>query len=343
MMLLSIIIPVHNLQDYLLECLSSITCQSTEQLEIIIVNDGSTDSSRKIANSYAQKYNSIKVIHQSNQGVSAARNKGLLYATGEYIWFVDGDDLIDDKSIYILIQTIKNHTVDVIFFKYKNFFNKLDADITANLGVKEILVQGAFIDRFPKLLEERLLSYSPCDKVTRRQFLLENHIQFDTSFISAEDYYWNYECFKYINNFLYLNTVFYHYRKNRVNSATTLLSNSHLHSALNALEITVSDMEYTLKDNYSLKYFFLYSSQLFFYNMPEFYKARLVDKEIEKRFYDVYKKYRANKVELSQYNSGAKVFGFMYRYLSFGSTSYVYSKLINLKRYLQFNVFKRMK
>ena len=93
-MILSIIIPVYNIRDYLPQCIDSLLCNRTDY-EILLIDDGSTDGSSDICDAYANKYDIIKVFHKENGGVSSARNLGLQHASGEYIYFVDGDDWID--------------------------------------------------------------------------------------------------------------------------------------------------------------------------------------------------------------------------------------------------------
>ena len=91
--ILSVIVPVYNVEKYLARCIDSILSQSYQSLEIILVDDGSTDSSGQICDTYAAKYRQIKVIHQKNQGLSAARNAALKIARGEYYSFIDSDDV----------------------------------------------------------------------------------------------------------------------------------------------------------------------------------------------------------------------------------------------------------
>ena len=108
--LISVIIPVYNVEKYLRECLDSVLAQTYKNLEIILIDDGSPDNCGKICDEYAQKDNRIKVIHQVNQGVSAARNAGLKVATGEYIAFVDSDDFIKpDMYEYLYALISKEH------------------------------------------------------------------------------------------------------------------------------------------------------------------------------------------------------------------------------------------
>lgn len=111
--LISIIVPVYNVKDYLEKCLSSICLQTYKNLEIIVVDDGSTDGSEKICDSFAQKDTRIKVVHQINGGQSNARNKGLSIAAGEYIGFVDSDDWIAPDMYEFLYLLLKNNQADI--------------------------------------------------------------------------------------------------------------------------------------------------------------------------------------------------------------------------------------
>ena len=109
----SIIIPVYNIEEYLPRCLESVLGQSYENLEVILVDDGSTDQSGKICDYYASQDKRIQVIHKKNEGVSIARNTGLDIATGEFIGFVDGDDLVEKDMIKILVQNSLKYEADI--------------------------------------------------------------------------------------------------------------------------------------------------------------------------------------------------------------------------------------
>lgn len=112
---ISIIVPIYNVGKHLVRCIDSIVNQSYGNIEVILVNDGSTDGSGKIADSYAQKDERIRVVHKSNSGVSSARNAGLEKATGDYVMFVDADDRIDLQTCEICVQHIK-HDEDLVSF-----------------------------------------------------------------------------------------------------------------------------------------------------------------------------------------------------------------------------------
>ena len=97
--LISVIIPVYNREGFLSKCIESVLSQKNVSLEIILVDDGSTDNSLAICRSYSEKYPFVKVIHQENSGIGAARNTGLDAATGDCIFFLDSDDIVDAKAV----------------------------------------------------------------------------------------------------------------------------------------------------------------------------------------------------------------------------------------------------
>lgn len=116
---ISVIVPVYNVEKYIEECISSIMRQTFDNLEIILVDDGSTDNSGKICDELAKKDLRINVIHQSNQGLSAARNTGLKHAMGDYISFIDSDDYIHIDMLNKLYEAIINSDSDLAICNYK--------------------------------------------------------------------------------------------------------------------------------------------------------------------------------------------------------------------------------
>lgn len=116
----SVIIPVYNVEKYLSECLDSVCNQTLANIEIICVNDGSTDKSLDILNDYAKNDDRIKVISQSNQGLGASRNVGLKNSSGKYIYFIDSDDYIELDCLQKLVDNIISNDSDVVLFKFQN-------------------------------------------------------------------------------------------------------------------------------------------------------------------------------------------------------------------------------
>lgn len=134
--LISIIVPVYNIETYLPECLDSILNQNYKHIEVIAVNDGSTDSSAFILEQYAQKDNRIKVLHKSNGGLASARNFGLTYANGQYILFVDSDDLIAPQAIETLITVAEQQCADIISFGFKKFYKNTNISDVSNVETR---------------------------------------------------------------------------------------------------------------------------------------------------------------------------------------------------------------
>lgn len=132
--LISIVIPVYNVEDYLERCLNSVILQTYKNIEILLINDGSTDNSLEICKKYANTDNRIKIINQKNKGASSARNKGIECATGKYITFVDSDDWVETNFIEKLYEEIEDN--DVIRCQY--FVNREQEEIPIQENIKKV-------------------------------------------------------------------------------------------------------------------------------------------------------------------------------------------------------------
>lgn len=119
-MKLSIIVPVYGVANYLRKCVDSLLAQNIENYEIILVDDGSPDVCPQICDEYAGKYDNIRVVHQENAGLSAARNSGINVATGDYIMFVDSDDYLQLNVLGALMEQVEREQLDVLRFDYQN-------------------------------------------------------------------------------------------------------------------------------------------------------------------------------------------------------------------------------
>lgn len=129
---ISIIIPVYKVEAYLKECLDSVVGQTYKNLEIILIDDGSPDNSGNMCDEYAQNDLRIKVIHKQNGGLSSARNAGLEIATGEYVCFIDSDDVIDERYIEILHSMCIENNVDVAVCDIKRFTDVIEKESETN-------------------------------------------------------------------------------------------------------------------------------------------------------------------------------------------------------------------
>ncbi|HGY8149025.1 TPA: glycosyltransferase family 2 protein, partial [Escherichia coli] len=120
--LVSIIIPAYNAQDWIERCLVSCLNQSYQNIEIIVINDGSTDNTANILEKF--NVNKLKIFHEKNSGVAIARRKGLDYSRGEYIFFLDSDDFINESALEILVTKIDNYNADVVIAQAKHLKKK---------------------------------------------------------------------------------------------------------------------------------------------------------------------------------------------------------------------------
>lgn len=164
--LISIIIPVYNVQDYVEKCIKSVIKQTYENLEIIIVNDGSTDKSGEICKKYEKIDNRIKIIEKENGGVSSARNIGLKIAKGKYIGFVDPDDYIDKDMYELLYDNIKKYNADISICNFylvreNNIFHR-------NLNTSDILVFNKK-EALQNLIKNREISDHASNKLYKKE------------------------------------------------------------------------------------------------------------------------------------------------------------------------------
>ena len=137
--LISVIIPVYNVEKYLEKCLNSVLSNTYKNLQIIVVNDGSTDNSGSICDVYAEKDNRITVIHQENKGLSSARNAGLAAATGKYIGFVDSDDMISPVMYEELLWAITNTAADIAACEYTREEDTCDSELDLSPQILRIV------------------------------------------------------------------------------------------------------------------------------------------------------------------------------------------------------------
>ena len=146
MIKISVIVPVYNVEDYLAKCLDSLVNQTLEDIEIIVVNDGSPDNSDKIIKEYAKKYDSIKSFKKENGGLSDARNYGIEKATGEYIAFIDSDDFISNDMLDKMYKKAKNDKLDIVLCDTINLYeNGEQVLVKSNLGYSNDVVRNYLI------------------------------------------------------------------------------------------------------------------------------------------------------------------------------------------------------
>lgn len=169
----SIIVPIYNVEKYVRRCIESLIVQTYPNIEIILVDDGATDSSGKICDEYANKDCRIKVVHKKNGGLSSARNAGIESATGQYILFVDGDDFLVENAIEILAEKLEDKISDVICFDIYQYRN---GNIIGTLITKKF--NDVAVTR-----RNILVNPSACARLYKTEFLKKNKIFFKEKII----------------------------------------------------------------------------------------------------------------------------------------------------------------
>lgn len=227
--LISVIIPVYNTSKYLEKCINSLINQTYKNLELIFVNDGSTDNSLEILNKYANTDTRIKVVSQKNSGLSQTRNKGLSYATGNYIMFLDSDDWIDTVTCQKAIEASVKYNADIVMWSYiREYENKSKPTLLFDDKIKIWNKSNVshIYKRMIGLTNEELQNPEKIDSVITawgklyKKEAIENFTFVDTELIQAEDTLFNILVFSKIKSAVYLPNTFSHYRKNNESSLT---------------------------------------------------------------------------------------------------------------------------
>jgi glycosyltransferase involved in cell wall biosynthesis len=195
---ISIIVPVYNSEKFLIRCIESILLQSHSNFELLLINDGSTDSSENICNEYAAKDSRIRVFHKPNGGVSSARNIGLKNALGQFICFVDSDDFISyDYLESFNISCFPN--LDLYVQGYERF-SELEQKTISKINSK--LQKGKYDnvgDVFKNLVYESIFNFI-CSKLIRREIVISNQIFFDEKLQVNEDHLFFLNYYKFVNS-----------------------------------------------------------------------------------------------------------------------------------------------
>ena len=213
--LVSIIVPMYNVEKYIEKCITSLLEQTYKNCEIIIVNDGSEDKSSEIVEKIATQNGNIKIINQKNSGVSVARNTGIENANGDYIIFVDADDYLAKDFVEYMVKLIKMNNSE---FAYSiSNFKKENEKETQNEFIKEISNEESV-----GLLLSPDVTVGCWNKIYKRDMLIKNNIFFRTDLFYGEGLFFIINVSKYAKNITIGNRKVYYYRRNNENSATTL-------------------------------------------------------------------------------------------------------------------------
>ena len=219
----SIVVPVYNVEKYLPECLDSLINQTYRNLEILCVNDGATDGSRRVLAGYAEKDKRIRVLDRENGGLSAARNTGLDQAVGEYIIFIDSDDWCHLEMIEKMVALAEKNKTDFVncaaqlYDEKKQLFSEADyfsLEMLSDDFEKKVLTLKEI---WPQLFSFNVTVWS---KLFRRSFLVECDLRFKEGILHEDEYFWVDLCFR-MKTFCFTKEKLYFYRINRVGAITS--------------------------------------------------------------------------------------------------------------------------
>lgn len=211
--LISVIVPVFNVEEYLEECLDSIQCQTYKNIEVLLVNDGSTDSSKEICEKFCQRDIRFRLINQTNHGQSVARNRGMQESRGEFLTFVDSDDVIKEDMLEQLMKQMTSENIDIVECWYTHNEQELKPKTEENIGT---VFRGDAKEALISLCKDNIVRLNPVAKLFRREVII--NFPFLEGFI-YEDVYSGIGILKHIRNMVKINYTGYYYR---VRSGSTM-------------------------------------------------------------------------------------------------------------------------
>lgn len=240
--LVSVIVPIYNVEKYLSKCIESIINQTLSNIEIILINDGSTDSSGVIADNYAKNDSRIKVIHKKNGGQGSARNIGIELASGEYIGFVDSDDWIDLDMYEKLYNAAMNSRASIAICNRKVLDE--NNNIKTVVNIKKKIIENVKNNIAGYIIEYLLYKHTVViyNKIYRSEIIKENKISFkEVKEVGSEDALFNYEVLFYVDKIVAINTTYHNqlaregstareYKIGAMNRTANLIQNIYLYS-----------------------------------------------------------------------------------------------------------------
>lgn len=211
-MFFSIILPIYNVEKYLRQCVDSILRQSFCDYEIILVDDGSTDSSPALCDELEASYPAIKVLHQKNAGLSAARNSGVNMASGEYIIFIDSDDFLTSEHFLEKMKKMTRTSPDIIQYKYSKYFESDSRLQPCSFSYNRAMGNLSYAGMIQHMVEDDAFYGMAWIKAIRKNLLDSHHIAFEVGLL-GEDMEWNYHLVCHAKSMALIDEAFIAYRQ----------------------------------------------------------------------------------------------------------------------------------
>ena len=307
--LLSVIVPTYNVEKYLEKCITSLATYLPNHAEILIIDDGSTDSSGVIAEEMKKSYSNVEVFHKENGGLSDARNFGIKQANGKYMMFVDSDDYVDNSIAEIFKYLDKN--VDVVFVGFT--IESLKKSRKINYAAEGLIEGNENIVK--NALAIRTIKNSAYLKVVKKDFILENNLFFNNGF--SEDFEWTGRLFCYVSSAILTNLNYYHYIAQREGSIMNTFSKNKFHDIINHAESITNEIERVCSNKLvakKIKQYVGFNIVSIFRNIKHCHTKQ--DKlEVEKLMKDNIKYIKHQKSLLMKlFVLGGRIFGFRFMY-----------------------------
>lgn len=294
---ISVIIPVYNAEKWLPKCMDSVLSQTYSNLEILLINDGSTDSSGSLCDTYAQEHPEIHAYHQPNQGLSAARNTGLDKALGEYLFFLDSDDFLEPSALEMLYHSLKKNNADVVIGSYQTVDTTNQPLTKENFSypsTETIISEKEFWD----FSLHHVAATIACSKLYPKK--IWDNLRFPVGKIHEDNAVVHYVV-KQCKKIVCLNQVVLNYRSTPDSITTTSFRLANLDKA----EVLINQISYLCEKGYD-------SMALYYWGvgtrviLQARNKLDLSDKKVQKVIRQLYPSYKALAKQLSKSSSATK-------------------------------------
>lgn len=238
----SIIVPVYNAEKYLRECLDSIANQTLTEIQVLMIDDGSTDRSASICKEYAQKDPRFEYYYKKNGGTATARNVGLKNAKGEYIGFVDSDDYIESNMYHLMYDGAKQHNSDILFAVMHGLGDYSDLEL--GFYDKDRILRSIYPGILPHIVSTgtfRTVDWGNCARLFKRSIISENNIHMYEGSRRCEDFAFCVECTLHADSYLVIDEgELYHYRPNENSKSRSYTKN--MWKSIRALMLYMQEM-----------------------------------------------------------------------------------------------------
>lgn len=328
--MISVIVPVYNVENKISKCLDCLVNQTYDNIEILLIDDGSIDNSRAICDKYAERDKRIRVIHKQNGGVSSARNMGMDESSGKYLMFVDSDDYMEKNTCEVMINAIEKYGVDLIVSSYNTIYN---GSVMKHICPEKVYDSVEALKNDFRLIYLDCFLNSPWNKLFKREYIKN---KFDENMKYFEDYYFVLDYMDNIKSLATIETPLYFYVEDTGNSLTKIFGED---------TFSVFPKIYNRQKEFCHKYFGfdfdneLKSSLLYgFYNTAQKLVYSSNSKEykinmIKKWFEDDTIKSEINENCLEILNSCGKQFSIAYKYIINRDEKKLY-RMLRLKAYI---------